>query len=50
MVEGITYNGPIMMWWKLNDNAPSFRNNIMLRLHTYYKIEMQITQVLAIPI
>jgi hypothetical protein len=50
MVESITYIGPIMMWWNLNDNGASFHNTLMLRWGTYYKIEMQITQVLAIPI
>jgi hypothetical protein len=50
MVEGIAYIGPIVMWWDLNDNEPSFHNTLMLRWGTYYKIEMQITQVPAIPI
>jgi hypothetical protein len=43
MVESITYIGPIMMWWDLNENGPSFYNTFMLRWGTYYKIEMQIT-------
>jgi hypothetical protein len=34
----------------MNDNAPSFRNTLVLKWGTYYKIEMQITHVLAIPI
>ncbi len=24
MDEGIAYLGPIMMWWDMNDNGPSF--------------------------
>jgi len=50
MVEGIAYIGPIMMWWHLNDNGPNFCNNLMLKWGTYYKIEMQINQILTIPI
>ncbi len=50
ITEGIAYIGPITMRWYLNDNGPSFHNTFMLRWNTYYKIEMWITQVFAIPI
>jgi hypothetical protein len=51
MAKGIAYIGPIMMWWNLNDKGLNFHNTLMLKLGTtYYRIEMQITQVLAIPI
>jgi hypothetical protein len=49
-LRAFAYIGPIMMWWDLNDNGPSFDNTLMLRWGTYYKIEMQITQVLVIPL
>jgi len=51
MAKGTAYIRPIMMWWNLDDNGLSFHNTIMLKWGTtYYKIEMQITQILAIPI
>jgi hypothetical protein len=50
MVDGIAYIKPIMLWWDLNDNGPNFHITLMLKWGTYYIIEMQITQVLTIPI
>jgi len=39
MANNIAYIGPIMMWWDLNDNGPSFCNTLMLKWGIYYKIE-----------
>ncbi len=48
MAESIAYIGPILMWWNLNDNGSSFHNILMLRWGICYKIEMKISQILAI--
>jgi hypothetical protein len=34
--EGIAHNGPIMLWWRLNDNGPKFCNALMIKLGPYW--------------
>ncbi len=30
--EGTTYNGPITLWWGLNENRPRFCNTFIIKL------------------
>jgi hypothetical protein len=43
----IAYLGPIMMWLDLNEgfNGPSFCNTFMSKWGTYWRYELQITQI-----
>jgi hypothetical protein len=47
MDENIAYLGPIMMWLDLNEgfNGPSFCNTFMSKWGTYWRYELQITQI-----
>jgi hypothetical protein len=47
MDENIAYLGPIMMWLDLNEgfDGPSFCNTFMSRWGTYWRYELQITQI-----
>jgi hypothetical protein len=42
--EGTAYNGPITLWWNLNENGPKFCNNFIIKLGSI-GIEMQKHQV-----
>jgi hypothetical protein len=51
MADGIAYIGRIMMWWNLNMTMDqAFHYTLMLKWGTYYKIEIEITKFLIIPI
>jgi hypothetical protein len=47
MDENIAYLTPIMMWLDLNEgfDGPSFCNTFMSRWGTYWRYELQITQI-----
>jgi hypothetical protein len=30
--EGIACNGPIILWWNLNENGPKFCNTLIIKL------------------
>ncbi len=47
--EGIAYNGPIILWWSLNENGSRFCNTLIIKLGPI-GIEMQKNQVHAVPI
>ncbi len=34
--EGITYNGPITLWWNLNENGPRFCNTFIIKLGSHW--------------
>ncbi len=34
--EGIAHNGPIILWWSLNDNGPRFCNAFMIKLGPHW--------------
>jgi hypothetical protein len=34
--EGIAYNGPIILWWSLNENGPKFCNTLIIKLGPHW--------------
>jgi hypothetical protein len=40
--EGIAHNGPIMLWWRLNDNGPRFCNAFMIKLGSHWNWNVKI--------
>jgi hypothetical protein len=34
--EGIAYNGPITLWWSLNENGPRFCNTFIIKLESHW--------------
>jgi len=34
--EGIAYNGPIILWWSLNENGPRFCNTFIIKLGPHW--------------